>query len=73
MIEGLKEINGTEDTVQHGTEPEQLINVHEAATILGVKVRWLYENYHRFPFTRRIGVETSKVSCPLTSASLRRR
>ena len=35
--------------------PDHLIDIHKAAEILDVKVRYLYDNHDRFPFTRRIG------------------
>ena len=37
----------------NGTEPDTLVDINKAAAILGVKVRYLYDN--EFPFTRRVG------------------
>lgn len=54
LIEDLREVD-TDGTESNGTEPDQLVGVHKAAEILGVKVRYLYECHDRFPFTRRVG------------------
>jgi excisionase family DNA binding protein len=37
------------------TEPDRLLSVDEACTILGMSKRWLYDHAGELPFTRRIG------------------
>lgn len=41
---------------------EKLIDVHEAAEILGVTERWLYDNGDRLPFVRKLGRGTTRYS-----------
>ena len=52
VIEDLREVD-TDGTEPDGTEPDQLVNIHKAADMLGVKTRYLYDN--EFPFTRHVG------------------
>lgn len=35
-------------------EPDRLLDIHEAATVLGVTPRWLYRRAKSLPFTRRL-------------------
>ena len=35
-------------------EPDRLLEVHEAATLLGVKPRWLYRRAKNLPFAKRL-------------------
>jgi len=37
------------------TTTEKLLNVHEAADLLGLSVDWLYRHAKGLPFTRRVG------------------
>lgn len=43
---------------------EKLIDVREAAEIMAVKERWLYDRADRLPFTRRPGPRTLRFSKP---------
>ena len=52
VLEDLRELDA-DGTEPNGSEPDQLVNIHRAAEILDVKIRYLYDN--EFPFTRRIG------------------
>ena len=52
LIEDLREVD-TDGMESNGTEPDTLVDINKAAAILGVKVRYLYDN--EFPFTRRVG------------------
>ena len=54
VIEDLRDVEADVPGA-NGADPDQLINVNEAAEILGVKVRYLYEHHDQLPFTRRIG------------------
>ena len=54
IIEDLQDVEADAPGA-NGAEPDQLIDVKEAAGILGVKVRYLYEHHDQFPFTRRLG------------------
>ncbi len=44
------------------TEPDQLLTVEEAAKLLGVTPRWLYDKANSLPFTRRLGARTLRFS-----------
>jgi hypothetical protein len=55
VIEDLRDVDHMETTAPNGNEPDQLVDISKAAEILGVKVRYLYDNGHALPFTRRIG------------------
>jgi predicted DNA-binding transcriptional regulator AlpA len=54
VIEDLRDVEADAAGATEA-EPDQLIDVNEAAGVLGVKVRYLYEHHDQFPFTRRIG------------------
>jgi len=37
------------------TAPDELLDVNEAATMLGISADYLYHNHKRYRFTRRMG------------------
>ena len=43
-------------------EPEELLTAQEAAVLLGVKPRWLYDHARTLPFARRLGARTVRFS-----------
>jgi hypothetical protein len=43
-------------------EPDALLSVAEAASLLSVKPRWLYRNAKRLPFTRRLSRKALRFS-----------
>ena len=55
VIEDLRHLDDTDSTASSGSESDRLINVREAADLLGCTTRYLYDNHHQFPFTRRLG------------------
>ena len=55
VIKELRDVDTTDSTVSSGSESDRLINVREAADLLGCTTRYLYDNHHQFPFTRRLG------------------
>ena len=42
--------------------PDRLLEVDEAAAVLGVKPRWLYRHAARLPFTRRLSPRVVRFS-----------
>ena len=54
VIEDFRDVD-TDGAEPNGTEPDQLLTIDKAAELLSVAKRWLYDNHHRLPFTRRIG------------------
>lgn len=55
VLQELRDVDGTDSTASSGSESDRLINVREAADLLGCTTRYLYDNHHQFPFTRRLG------------------
>ena len=54
VIEDFRDVD-TDGPETNGSEPDQLLTIDKAAELLSVAKRWLYDNHHRLPFTRRIG------------------
>ena len=60
--------NGQRPESQNGkrtkpaTEPDRLLKAKEAAPLLGVAERWLYDHADELPFTKRIGPRTVRFS-----------
>ena len=52
VLEDLRDVD-TDGTEPNGSEPDTLVDIRKAADILGVKIRYLYDN--EFPFTRHVG------------------
>lgn len=55
VIEDLRDVDEANGTAPDGTEPDRLIPIDEAAQLLGMKTRWLYDHHDSLPFTHRIG------------------
>ncbi len=43
-------------------EPDRLLTPQQAASLLGVGIRWLYRNSRRLPFTRRLSRKSLRFS-----------
>ena len=50
--------NGQPETPPH----DRLLNVHQAATLLGVTVQWIYRHAHQLPFTRKLSRKALRFS-----------
>ena len=72
VIENLREVD-TDATEPNGTEPDQLVDIDKAAELMSVAKRWLYDNHHRLPFTRRIGSRQLRFSLHGLQRYIRRR
>lgn len=60
---GTGQVNGQKLAPKAPTAPpDRLLTSEEAATMLGVDVRWLYRRADKLPFTRKLGPRTLRFS-----------
>lgn len=55
-------VAGEEDEESPQPEPDQLLDVNNAAAVLGVTPRWLYDHAEQLPFTRKLAPRTLRFS-----------
>lgn len=52
---------------------DRLLTPHQAATLLGVTIKWLYRHAHHLPFTRRLSRKALRFSEPALQQWLKTR
>jgi predicted DNA-binding transcriptional regulator AlpA len=57
-----EEINNVLGQNGNGHGGDRLLDPAEAAAILGMSKKWLYNNAHKLPFTRKLGRKTLRFS-----------
>lgn len=60
--EALLEALGTSPVSPRDVAPDRLLTVTDAAELLAVSKKYLYEHADDFPFTRRLGPKTLRFS-----------
>ena len=55
-------LRGLQEALQAGTKADRLLTIRETAQRLGLTEDWLYRNYRRLPFARKVGEQTLRFS-----------